>query len=383
MPSGRSLVSLSLGAFDVSIAADQRVIDEVSDVFVDQIVDRPAFLRVDVSGRPGHEQLTMNGQLWVGEPHHTLIDKLGYMLMRAHLDMAPGSLHLHAGLVDDGSRSVIVAGLVGSGKSTLIAGLVHEGFDFHTDERVTVRPDGHVVPLRKPLALTAGAFDALDALDPTLVERHGRGASYWHLPASAIRPHRTAEASPVAVVLFVEPMPDGGFSDGSGPLLTPVSRPEALSRLLVDLPYGHERRVNDLHDAARAVAGASAFTVASRDAVAVAAELRAALADAGPSVDVTQLWPPGRRGWGHRGPRLADGVGAVRIDEVALATTPQSGDVFELDGPTGSWLELFDGRQTLDELVTAIVAETAMEDAVVREIAEHAVRRLEQAGLLA
>ena len=59
---------------------------------------------------------------------------------RRKLETEPDLLHLHSAAVARGNRAVLLVGRSGGGKSTLAAGLVRNGWDYVTDEQVTIVP---------------------------------------------------------------------------------------------------------------------------------------------------------------------------------------------------------------------------------------------------
>lgn len=81
-------------------------------------------------------------------------------------DRSTGGLLLHAAAVCRGSRTVLMPGISGAGKSSLAAWLTSHGFDYLTDELVFI-PWGTltVVPFVRPLSLKASARQTVGAGD--------------------------------------------------------------------------------------------------------------------------------------------------------------------------------------------------------------------------
>jgi len=77
---------------------------------------------------------------------------------RRVLDAEPSWLHLHAGAVRKDERTVLVVGTSMSGKSTLVAQLVADGWAYLSDEQVGVTSDGHVLGYPRPITLRSASF---------------------------------------------------------------------------------------------------------------------------------------------------------------------------------------------------------------------------------
>lgn len=79
-------------------------------------------------------------------------------------------LILHAAVVARDGRALILPAPPGSGKSTLCAGLVQQGWRLLSDELALIhRDDGAVVPLPRPVSLKNAAIQALQAFAPDIV----------------------------------------------------------------------------------------------------------------------------------------------------------------------------------------------------------------------
>jgi hypothetical protein len=66
---------------------------------------------------------------------------------------APQHIFIHAGVVADGDRAIVIPGLSFSGKTTLVRALVDAGAIFYSDEFAVLDEQGHVHPYPKPLSL--------------------------------------------------------------------------------------------------------------------------------------------------------------------------------------------------------------------------------------
>jgi HprK-related kinase A len=141
------------------------------------------------------------------------------------------ALLLHAAVVTQEGRALILSGPSGSGKSTLGTALLARGFRFLTDEIAMVRlQDGHLAPHPRPISLKNAAIDLIAKVlpDAYLSERFPnppRGAvAFMRPPASAIA--AAAETAAPAVVVFPAYRPDAALE------IKPIERAQAFSRLI-------------------------------------------------------------------------------------------------------------------------------------------------------
>jgi hypothetical protein len=66
---------------------------------------------------------------------------------------APEFIFLHAGVVAEGSRAIVLPGLSFSGKTTLVRSLVEAGAVYYSDEYAVLDETGRVHPYAKPLSV--------------------------------------------------------------------------------------------------------------------------------------------------------------------------------------------------------------------------------------
>jgi HprK-related kinase A len=139
-------------------------------------------------------------------------------------------LLLHAGVVDIQGRGLVLAGTPGAGKSTLTAALAMAGHRPLSDEFGILRlVDGMLLPLPKPIALKNRSIDVARArwpgatLGPVHHKTHKGDVAHLAMPARSLA-MRDVPVRPSVVVL-------PRWSDGSAPLLRPVSPPEAIAQL--------------------------------------------------------------------------------------------------------------------------------------------------------
>jgi Coenzyme PQQ synthesis protein D (PqqD) len=148
------------------------------------------------------------------------------------MDRDRSFLHIHAGLVSNGRRGVLLPGAPGRGKTTLTAALIFSGFQYLSDELAVLQGDpleARAVPVG--LAIKPGAVDVLSRLWPEVrslpidVREDGRLVRYLAPPRDAL----AADAStPVGWIVFPR------YTRGADTVLRPVRKSEALRRLMAE-----------------------------------------------------------------------------------------------------------------------------------------------------
>jgi hypothetical protein len=134
---------------------------------------------------------------------------------------------VHAGAVAWREKGVVLPGATGSGKTTLVAGLIRTGFSYLSDEAALIDPrDGRLHPFPKSLTLRPESVRLL----PEVMERLAPELAWttrlrYHLSADALR--RDALGGPCVVRYVITPT----YARGSELRLEPVSRAEALVTL--------------------------------------------------------------------------------------------------------------------------------------------------------
>lgn len=139
-------------------------------------------------------------------------------------------LILHAAVIERGGRAAIMPAPPGSGKSTLCAALVSNGWRLLSDELALVRlDDGMLVPVPRPVSLKNASIDVVRAYVPGAVlspavdaTSKGRVAHLKAPPASVARAHELARP---AWVIFPK------YEAGADVRLEPVAGADAFMRL--------------------------------------------------------------------------------------------------------------------------------------------------------
>ena len=139
-----------------------------------------------------------------------------------------GNLLIHAAGATMGDGAVVLPGEMNAGKTTLVAGLVLDGFGFLTDELVALNlGTGLVDPYPRPLNIGKGSWEVLSRLQPAdRHDDHPIPEGIWHVDAKSIR--SDAVARPAAIRWVIAP----SFQRGAATQLEAMSRPEAVQLLL-------------------------------------------------------------------------------------------------------------------------------------------------------
>ncbi len=135
----------------------------------------------------------------------------------------------HAGAVAYAHQGILLPAVAGSGKTTLVAGLVAAGFQYLSDEVGALDPlTGRLVPFPKSLCVKQGSRPILEPLYPQLRDGTSRrrfgGAPMQYLTA----PHGAVASASVPVRFVILPQ----YTDGVDTKLEPVTRSLALERFM-------------------------------------------------------------------------------------------------------------------------------------------------------
>jgi hypothetical protein len=168
---------------------------------------------------------------------------------------------LHAGMVARRGCGVVLPGRPEAGKTTLVAGLIRNGFGYVTDEAVAIDPvDLEVAPYPKPLSIDRGSWPVLPDFDPIT---HGSDARYhsgqWHVNPATIRPNAIAGRTPISVVAFPR------FQAGATTVLEPITRAQTLLELAGETFRFHEAGRRNLRTLGEVVRQATCYRLVSGD----------------------------------------------------------------------------------------------------------------------
>lgn len=146
---------------------------------------------------------------------------------------------LHAAAARRAGVTVLLPGGEEHGKTTTVAGLLREGYDYVTDEAFAVTPgDLAVMPFPKALSVDMGSWPLFPECRPPQLSARAR---QWHVPAEHLngRAGSPDTVSPPKVIVFPR------YVAGAATCLRQVSRPEAVRALaLCTFEFGRHPRRN-------------------------------------------------------------------------------------------------------------------------------------------
>jgi hypothetical protein len=215
------------------LADDPRLTRFVGALFADLTTSGPDGHRYTIRPinraprRAPRYELTLDGRPLFALPEpEGLVSNLVQHVNRRAVD----SCHLpmfHAGAVECGGTGLIFPGMMESGKTTLVAGLVRAGFGYLTDEAVAIdRESLWIQPYPKPLSLDPGSWPFFPELEPYVdLPTNEYKSDQWQVPSSKIRPDALGRSCPVGVVVFPR------YEPGTDSALEPLRRTEALVEL--------------------------------------------------------------------------------------------------------------------------------------------------------
>lgn len=371
-----TLIRLWVAGDPIAIRAPRHLLAPIRATFVDCLTG-PAgapVVEIEISGDPGSERISVGERVWNPGSVTDIIDQLVYVVLRSTLDAHPERVHLHAGYVSMEGAGALIAGNPGSGKSTLMTRLVADGFDFLTDERVGVDVHGRLWPCSLPISVTAGSFEALADLDPSLTGAGSGSERLWHLPASVIRAGSVVTESDPRVLAFVQFHPRAPLD------VATVHPAEAVRLLLADSGDAARSGVVGLANTARLVAGLHCVRIGFGDAGVVPGALRELLSVDRPArLPVELVHPPTAR---RVAPALAAGWAGVSIDDRCVVQRLSDRAIVELDAMHASWLRLLDGVTAISTIVVDVAAANDLPTPSVQATAEQVLGDLRRLGVI-
>jgi hypothetical protein len=186
-----------------------------------------------------------------------VIDRLVRHVSGATLASAPSDyLLVHAGVCASPSGdAVLLSGESGSGKTTIVAALVQEGYTYLSDEAAVLDPETLLVrPWPRPFDFKPGA-GAMDRFRDLLGEYAGLTC---HVPADRVRKGAVGSASAVRVII------DYRYEAVSQTKVEPLSRAEAVAVLGSAAPALRHHGDAGLQLLARIASGSFGYRLRSR-----------------------------------------------------------------------------------------------------------------------
>lgn len=183
------------------------------------------------SPRPGWHQIDRDGvPVWSTDQAEDVLASLEWAVNNAAVEsLGARYLLFHAGAVARRGCGILLPAPAGSGKTTLVAGLIAAGFTYFSDEVGVLDPsDSALLPFAKSLCVKEGSHATLSRIYPRLRQaiprRRFGGRSVWFLPP----PPASAASGPAPLRYVVFP----SYVAGASTVIEPLSPSAALARLM-------------------------------------------------------------------------------------------------------------------------------------------------------
>lgn len=228
--------TVCLGPFNVDLVADEPEIaarwDELFAGFPDAGARIPTVLIGIRRATDGSLRSTIDGEHVADDvalaAHELAITRL---LNHRKLEAEADLVHFHAAAVARAGRAVVLAGRSGDGKSTLTARLVQLGWEYVTDEQVTLGPDDRtVVPYPRPLTLRRGTWHLFAGIGDD-----SGGNDYRRVETSLAQIGGTAARGPLYPAVVLAPQYQRGATTSLEPFSDTAAVVEFLASCCHDL----------------------------------------------------------------------------------------------------------------------------------------------------
>jgi hypothetical protein len=297
----------------------------------------------------GRHMRVQSRQLWRHE------DRILGNLNRWVLDAQPDLVHIHAAVVSSGDSAAALIGPTGSGKSTLCAQLVSDGFAYLTDETISLHPTtGLLHPFPRPLTLKRGSWPFFDSLPSVPGDDASAARNRAHIPPAELGAIASGPMPPRVVALLRH-----GADETSVVDIDPAEALEALvadcldleragiagMRALVELAASTRTvrlEVADLSEASAAVGELMAQPVPDRSV-----EYLAPVGGAAPTQVVGPSDVVVRSGTAH----------GWLFDDTGVLYDTDRGAMLRIDAAAGDLWRAFDGQRPLADAVAPLAAE--------------------------
>jgi hypothetical protein len=161
--------------------------------------------------------------------------RLKTLLLQTAVQRHSYFLEVHAGVVSNGKKCLLLPAAPGSGKTTLTAALSAAGFQYFSDEVALLEePNLEVSPVPISLSVKSGALEVLAPLHPQLRSSHKHvredyeTVTYLNPPSPSFR-YELNRTYPAGWIVFPR------YSPGATTELRPIGKAEALARLMQEV----------------------------------------------------------------------------------------------------------------------------------------------------
>jgi len=213
--------------------AQKRMVDTVIGHLASLDAARSPTLTIDVTAEMLETGHLGSGIYCNGNPERraTKLSALGPLIKAALWTSAVNAfdfiLDIHAGVIGEGGRCVLLPAAAGSGKSSLTAALAHAGLGYYSDEVALVeRSTFRVVPVPLAVCVKSTGWELMSRYFselPTLpIHRRNDGKRVRYVPPRAVQ-KEPAQVSHIFFPLYCKDSPTR---------LVAVSRSDALARLM-------------------------------------------------------------------------------------------------------------------------------------------------------
>jgi len=342
-----------------------------------------------VTNRPAPYVVTLDGAFErSADSAGRVVEHLLWTISRHATAQVAAQVAIHAAAASLDGVGVVMPAPMNAGKTTLVAGLVHGGLSYLTDEMTLIDPaSGCIVPFPRALWVDRRSV----ALIPGLAERvenelMAPDAESVHIRPNDLRLGAIGESCRPGFVVAPS------YEPGAPTTAEPVPRAQALQLLVVHSQNIQRFGRRGLEVLAGVVAGADCYRLRVGD-LASAVRVVTELVEAGPGPPSS--WSPvgGERRKartddtagpieGSARPRARSDVAGVEIDGDTVLYDVPSGGVHLLNRIAGILWANFDGRRSLDELGGELVVATGQDAELVRTSVLDLARRLGAEGLL-
>jgi len=189
-----------------------------------------------------------------GASPSTAFDLLAWHAMREAVSHSDDFVLVHAGAVSSGGRAIVLPASAGSGKSTLVAGLVRAGMTFYSDEVAAFAGDGTVSAVPRSIVLKPTSIPVFEPPLPALpAETAPFLTSTYPLRPGDIGSPEIGVPAPVGYIVFPE------YEKDATTALEPITRAQTLVEMATQCFNLEEVGGRGLEVLARVVDGAGCY----------------------------------------------------------------------------------------------------------------------------